>query len=83
LEPLDEPGQYLFDGVGLASEANVSFSEDHDFAEDWKSAVHHRRAPESYVLQRAGHAWELLAIACALRDRHFLAVTRQLAGLDA
>jgi hypothetical protein len=81
LEPRDEPGQFLFDGDGLASEANVLFDENHDFACDWKSAVHHRRAPASYLLQRAGHAWEVLAIACALRDRHFLSVTRQLAGL--
>lgn len=80
LEPLDEPGQFLFDGDGLRSEANVRFDEDHEFAQGWRSAVHHRRAASSYGLQRMGGAWEMLAIACALRDRHFLAVTRELAG---
>jgi hypothetical protein len=81
LEPQDEAGQYLFDGPGLTSEANVTFDEGHDFAASWKSAVHHRRAPASYLLQRAGRSWDLLAVASALRDRHFLSAIRELAGL--
>ena len=36
LEPLDEPGQYLFDRSGLAFEANVDFDEDHDFSSSWR-----------------------------------------------
>jgi hypothetical protein len=80
IEPLDEPGQYLFDGSGLTSEANVAYDEDHDFATSWQAAVHHRRAPSTYQLQRAGRSWDLLAIATVLRDRHFLSVTRELAS---
>lgn len=82
IEPDDQPGQYLFDGSGLTSEANIKFDENHDFKAFWRSAVHHRRAPSSYVLQRAGRSWDLLAVATALRDRHFLSVTRQLAGMS-
>lgn len=81
LEPLDEPGQYLFDGSGLVLEANVDFDEDHNFGLSWRAAVHHRRAPASYALQRAGRSWELLLVSMVLRDRHFLPVIRQLAGL--
>ncbi len=81
LEPLDEPGQYLFDRSGLAFEANVDFDEDHDFSSSWRAAVHHRRAPVSYALQRAGRGWELLAVSMVLRDRHLLPVMRELDGL--
>lgn len=80
LEPLDEHGQYMFDGSGLTSEANVTFDEDHDFTTSWQSAVHHRRAPTSFALQRADRSWELLAISMVLRDRHFLPLMRELAG---
>lgn len=80
LQPADDPGAYLFDGSGLTSEANVTFDEGHDFESSWKSAVHHHRAPSSYLLQRAGRSWDLLAVSTALRDRHFLSATRQLAG---
>jgi len=43
--------------------------------------VHHRRAPVSYALQRAGRGWELLAVSMVLRDRHLLPVMRELDGL--
>jgi hypothetical protein len=72
----------MFEGSGLTSEANVAFDEHHDFADSWRGAVHHRRSPSSYLLQRHGRAWDLLTIACALRDRHFLPVTRQLARFE-
>lgn len=39
LEPLDEPGQYMFDGSGLTSEANIAFDEDHNLADSWQAAV--------------------------------------------
>jgi Restriction endonuclease len=81
LEPADEVGQYLFDGTGLLSEANVDFDEDHQLSDGWQSAIHHRRAPDTYSLQRSNHSWELLAISTILRDRHFLSVTRELSGL--
>jgi hypothetical protein len=80
IEPLDEVGQFLFDGTGLVTEANVDFDEDNDFSTTWRSAVHHRRAPESYSLQRAGRSWELLAISTILRDRQFFPVIRELGG---
>lgn len=80
VEPLDEQGQYMFDGSGLTSEANVAFDEDQDFTTSWRSAVHHRRTPTSFTLQRASRSWELLAISTLLRDRHFLPVMRELAG---
>lgn len=80
IEPDDQPGQYLFEGSALASEPNATFDEHHDFTTSWQSAVHHRRAPASYLLQRVGRSWDLLAIATALRDRHFLASTRHLAA---
>jgi hypothetical protein len=82
VEPLDEPGQFLFDGSGLVWEANVSYDEDHDFDGSWRSASHHHRAPVSYGLQRTGRAWDLLAISTVLRDRHFLPVMRELAGFE-
>lgn len=83
LEPTDEgPGQYLFDGSSLQFEANSSFDEQHDFSTDWRAAPHHRRSPASFDLQRAGRTWEIMAISTILRDRHFLAVTRELAALE-
>lgn len=82
IEPLDEVGQYTFSGTGVVSESNISFSENHDFDESWMSGVHHRRAVGRYTLQESGHSWELLCVSLLLRDRHFLSVTRELAGLD-
>jgi hypothetical protein len=80
VEPRDEAGQYGYEGPGLYAEANIQF--DMDCAEDeWKRAVHHRRAPNSYSLDRQGRSWDLLACSLLLRDRHLLPTSRRLAGL--
>jgi hypothetical protein len=82
VEPLDEPGQYLHAETGVVAEANIDFDPEASLS-GWQCAVHHRRAPESYELDRLGRSWELLATALLLRNRHFLATTRLLAGLEA
>lgn len=82
IEPLDQEGQYSFDSTGVVSEANIGFDEHNDFEKSWMSGVHHRRAITRYTLQDSGRAWELLAVSLLLRDRHFLSVTRELAGLE-
>lgn len=81
IEPLDEPGQYLHAESGVVAEANISFDEVGD-GDGWQKAVHHRRAPESYELDRMTLSWELLAVTLLLRNRHFLTTTRRLARLD-
>lgn len=80
VEPLDEPGQYLHAETGVVAEANIAFDVEPD-PSGWQSAVHHRRAPGSYELDRLNRSWELLAITLLLRNRHFIPTTRELAGL--
>jgi hypothetical protein len=82
LEPLDEPGNFGFDGRGLKFEANVAYDEGNNFDTSWRAGVHHKRCPADYVLQRSGRNWELLAIQALLRDRLFLPAIREAAGLE-
>jgi hypothetical protein len=77
VEPLDEPDQYHHTDTGAIMEANIAF--DSLPSEGWQRAVHHRRAPESYALDRIGRSWELLAVTLLLRNRHFVATTRTIA----
>jgi Restriction endonuclease len=82
VEPRDELGLYGYDGPGLYLEANVQF-DDFNNETDWRRATHHRRALDSYALDRQGRSWELLACSLLLRDRHLLSTSRVLAGLTA
>jgi len=81
VEPLDEVGQYQLEGDGIRLELNIAFDSDQSqTSEGWKTAVHHRRCPDDFLLDRMGRSWELLACSLLLRDRHFLTATRAIAS---
>lgn len=81
VEPTDEVGQYYLDGDAIRTELNVKFDSEIGQATDgWETAVHHRRSPPDFLLDRHGRSWELMACSLLLRDRHFLTATRHLAA---
>lgn len=80
VEPTDEVGQYFLEGDGVLLELNIRFDAEIAQATDgWKTAVHHRRCSDEFLLDKVGRSWELLACSLLLRDRHFLTATRRLA----
>jgi hypothetical protein len=65
----DGPDQYLRTGAENRIDPNVDFAD--SLTDGEVVAPHHRdRAGESQV--EGGHAWDLLAVGSALRDRYYV-----------
>jgi hypothetical protein len=83
LEVGDTTGQYVIDEGDLRFESNMPYKNKWEPEDDWKVAPHHVRGPSSLYLERVGRAWDVLAIASVLRDRHFVKCLRRIACEDA
>jgi hypothetical protein len=64
-------------------EPNMPYDEFWTPQENWKSAPHHKRGATMFFPERAGTAWDQLALSCVLRDRHFVFGWRRILGKTA
>ncbi|MHB8960531.1 MAG: hypothetical protein ACYDAN_12980, partial [Candidatus Limnocylindrales bacterium] len=71
----DDAQQYETPG-SARREYNVPYPEEWRPLDGWRLTAHHR-TPESYLLQRRGRSWDLLAVSCVLRDRLYVAALRE------
>jgi hypothetical protein len=79
LEVDDTRAQYSINSEGQRYEPNMPFEDFWHPSGAWKVAPHHHRAPDSFYAERVGEPWDLLAISCVLRDRHFVTNWRKIA----
>jgi Restriction endonuclease len=79
-ETADSAGQYVVAADDLRLEPNMPYKDKWDPEDQWKVAPHHIRGPDPLYLERIGRAWDQIAIASVLRDRHFVKSLRRIAG---
>jgi hypothetical protein len=78
IETDDDLGQYCLHTGQHRFEPNMPYQPYWQPATGWKQAPHHEREGVDRYGQRIDSAWNLLALSCVLRDRHFIKIWRVL-----
>jgi hypothetical protein len=81
LEVDDTLAQYCLNSELQRFEANMPYEEFWRPLDSWKVAPHHKRGPNLFYPESVGDAWDQIAIACVVRDRHFVQSWRRLLSI--